>query len=159
MYKSIKLFRVYRWDYIAETFMFNKTAIVTRAITEFVVRKRGDGFDDAEMQFVARQEVIAPRALPVSTSRYLQRLALVRSCFCETINYLVAPRPRQFLLLARKKEKEKKRNDRNEGEEVRDKSIRDRYRSSLWRDLESVKSRLRFWRETCVNETHYLIDA
>lgn len=26
------------------------------------------------MQFVARQEVVAPRALPVSTSRYLQRL-------------------------------------------------------------------------------------
>lgn len=37
-------------------------------------KKRRRHFDDAEMQFVARQEVVAPCALPVSTSRYLQRL-------------------------------------------------------------------------------------
>lgn len=40
------------------------------------------------MQFVARQEVVAPRALPVSTSRYLRRL---RSCLREAINYYGAP--------------------------------------------------------------------
>lgn len=73
------------------------------------------------MQFVARQEVVAPCALPVSTSRYLQRL---RSIVLSRGDKL----PRCAAIAAIPPTCEKK-NDRNEGEEVRDKSIRDRYRS------------------------------
>lgn len=74
------------------------------------------------MQFVARQEVVAPGALPVSTSRYLQRL---RSIVLSRGDKL----PRCAAIAAIPPTWERKKSDRNEGEEVRDESVRARYRS------------------------------
>lgn len=152
-----------------ETRVFNKPLNITtsqraRSLARLHARgkKRRRRFDDdAEMQFVARQEVVAPCALPVSTSRYLQRL---RSCLREAINYHGAPRPRQFLLLAKRKEKkrkeEEKRRAENEGSDVRDKSksaidIDRSYARARARTPAKIKSHtsvMCFRDTTCVNE-------
>jgi len=112
---------------------------------------------DAKMQFVARQEVVAPRALPVSTSRYLRR---VRSIVPSRDDKLPRRAATATIPPTCGKERESE-SERGGGEGcggVRDKSIRDRYRSPVGAKSERGV-RGRFEGRRVRERGHYLIDA
>lgn len=118
--------------------------------------KKRRRFDDAEMQFVARQEVVAPCALPVSTSRYLRRLGSI--VLLRDDKLPVVRRDNSSYL---REERTRRRKRERETTEMRAKKcVTNLSAIDIDRPPLKVKSRLlMFWRETCVNGGHYLIDV
>jgi len=109
------------------------------------------------MQFVARREVVAPRALPVSTSRYLRRVRSIVPSRDDKLRWRAATATIPPTC-GRERESEEETGTREEGcGEVRDKSIRDRYRSPASKVGTGIRGR--FEGRRVRERGHYLIDA